>query len=454
MVLRLFLLVFFSFVVSACSSVSTKTEKTSEPVAPVVEPTPSPAPAPVMAAPSKGAVSRAPATRSATKAMAYSSSSSAKKMHSGSSAQLQSGILTAGEIDDNLNYEAFKKYVRMIKNGKQSNKNLAQYPSVIDQDNVHLQVVDTTGRGVSNARLKIAGKTYYTRTDGHFYFFPSYELPEFDSSKLKVTLLSNEPQSNQIIKTSVIDINKKGVHKIAITGQQNILPKALDLMFVIDTTGSMRDELNYIKVELKSIINRVTRLHPETDIRYGLIVYRDKGDQYVVKNYKFQNSLAEMEARLNKQSANGGGDYPEALDAALDKGVRANWGKGNRARLMFLIADAPPHLKGISKAFKAAKIAHQKGIRIYPLGASGVKDEAEYLMRNVALISNGKYQFLTDDSGVGNKHQEPHVSCYVVTKLNQLIVRTISSELSGRRVEPSKGEMIRKVGKYDNGVCH
>ncbi|KAG1694713.1 hypothetical protein GQR58_006709 [Nymphon striatum] len=143
------------------------------------------------------------------------------------------------------------------------------------------------------------------------------------------------------------------------------------------------------------------------------------------------------------------------LDAGIGQGCQSKLGTRESSTInVFELHDAPPHLKGINKAFKAAKIAHQKGIRIYPLGASGVKDEAEYLMRNVALISNGKYQFLTDDSGVGNKHQEPHVSCYVVTKLNQLIVRTISSELSGRRVEPSKGEMIRKVGKYDNGVCH
>ncbi|GAA0402422.1 hypothetical protein GCM10009133_08950 [Cocleimonas flava] len=461
MLLRFFLLVFFSVLLSSCTSVSTTStssatkNKGSDVSKPVLEPAPSPrpAPAPVASSPSSAKSLSAPSVRVAAKPSSSSSSSGLTKKPSRPSHIPQSGLLTAGEIDDNLNFKEFKRYAKRVKDKQNGNGNLAQYPSVIDKGVIHLQVVDTTGRGLSNVHLKIAGQTYYTRSDGHFYLYPGYEIPQLDSSKLTVTLLSNDSQRNRALKTTVINTRKTGVQKITLTGQQNTLPKGLDLMFVIDTTGSMQDELSYIKSELKSIINRVKRLHPETSIRYGLIVYRDVGDQYVVRHYKFQNSLSAMETLLKKQNANGGGDYPEALDAAVEKGVRADWGKGNRARLMFLIADAPAHINGVNKAFNAAKIAHQKGIRIYPLGASGVKDEAEYLMRHIALISNGRYQFLTDDSGVGNKHQEPNVACYVVTRLDQLVVRTISSELSGRRVEPSKAEMIRKVGKYDNGLC-
>jgi Mg-chelatase subunit ChlD len=260
-------------------------------------------------------------------------------------------------------------------------------------------------------------------------------------------------QKNQVIKKTMITV-QKGMQKIEMPRVQNRLPTTLDLMFVIDTTGSMGDELRYITTELKSIIKRVKHLHPATAIRYGLVVYRDKGDQYVVQSYPFQNSLSKMEALLSQQSANGGGDYPEAMDVAMKRAMKADWKAGNTARMLFLIADAPPHDNTISQTLKSAHLAHQKGIRIYPVGASGVADKAEYVMRHMALISNGRYLFLTDDSGVGNKHQEPHVACYVVTRLDQLMSRVISAELAGRRVEPSQAEVKRKVGDYDNGVCH
>ena len=463
---RLSVYVFLLLFVSACSNKATVDSTTvkstavksatvkkdaKEAVAPAASPSP------VLAAPrrvmSKGKASGASSASVRSAPAPVSASRVAKKIASGkgSSRKPQPGILTAGEIDDNLNLAAFKRYIHNI---KKKNSKLRQYPTVTSHNVVRIQVVDSTGRGVSNARLKIGGRPYYTRTDGFFYFYPGYELPSLNSNSFPVALMSSNPNSSRVIEEALVSTKAKGVYKIVLRGEQNNLPKALDLMFVIDTTGSMGDELRYIKSELKGIINRVKRIHPETSIRYGLVVYRDVTDDYVVRSYPFQTSLAKMETLLAKQTANGGGDYPEALDAAVEKAVRANWGTGNRARLMFLIADAPPHSKNVGKALQAAKIAHQKGIRIYPVGASGVADEAEYIMRNMAVISNGRYQFLTDDSGVGNSHQEPHVACYVVTRLNQLITRTISSELSGRRVEPTKAEMIRRVGKYDNGVCH
>lgn len=210
---------------------------------------------------------------------------------------------------------------------KKKNSKLRQYPTVTSHNVVRIQVVDSTGRGVSNARLKIGGRPYYTRTDGFFYFYPGYELPSLNSNTFPVALMSSNPNSSRVIKEALVNTKAKGVYKIVLRGEQNNLPKALDLMFVIDTTGSMGDELRYIKSELKGIINRVKRIHPETSIRYGLVVYRDVNDDYVVRNYPFQTSLAKMETLLAKQTANGGGDYPEALDAAVEKAVRANWGK-------------------------------------------------------------------------------------------------------------------------------
>ena len=98
-------------------------------------------------------------------------------------------------------------------------------------------------------------------------------------------------------------------------------------------------------------------------------------------------------------------------------------------------------------------MARAKRIQIVPVAASGVAEGAEYLMRAMAASTQSRYLFLTDDSGIGNPHAPPAIDCYLVTKLDALIRRTLDSQISGRRIEPRDGELIRTVGMYDKGRC-
>jgi hypothetical protein len=83
----------------------------------------------------------------------------------------------------------------------------------------------------------------------------------------------------------------------------------------------------------------------------------------------------------------------------------------------------------------------------------GVAGEAEFVMRSTALLTGAQYLFLTDDSGVGNPHAEPHIPCYTVEQLAPLMVRAVRSELSGHRVEAEPQFSIRTVGQGQGGVC-
>jgi hypothetical protein len=74
-------------------------------------------------------------------------------------------------------------------------------------------------------------------------------------------------------------------------------------------------------------------------------------------------------------------------------------------------------------------------------------------MRAVAAATQSRYIFLTDDSGIGNPHAEPDVDCYAVTQLASAIRRVLASQISGQRVEPHPGEVIRVVGRYESGKC-
>ena len=120
---------------------------------------------------------------------------------------------------------------------------------------------------------------------------------------------------------------------------------------------------------------------------------------------------------------------------------------------MLLVADAPPHDEHISLAWQASEVLRAKRVQIVPVAASGVADKAEYVMRAMAALTQSRYTFLNDDSGIGNAHAAPAIDCYLVTRLDALLRRVIDSQLSGRRIEPGEQEVIRKVGDYDHGRC-
>jgi hypothetical protein len=90
---------------------------------------------------------------------------------------------------------------------------------------------------------------------------------------------------------------------------------------------------------------------------------------------------------------------------------------------------------------------------VYPVAASGVSPDAEFQMRNAAQATLGRYLFLTDDSGVGGSHAEPHIPCYQVQHLNKLINRMIASELTGERIPTEASDILRSVGEPMDGVC-
>ena len=110
---------------------------------------------------------------------------------------------------------------------------------------------------------------------------------------------------------------------------------------VIDATGSMSGELEYLKVEIDSIAAAVKQRFPNVDQRFSLIVYRDKGDEYVVRKFDFTGSLAEFRRTLSGQRAAGGGDYPEAMHKALEDAGDLDW----RERAVMLALLAPIHFK-------------------------------------------------------------------------------------------------------------
>ena len=196
-------------------------------------------------------------------------------------------------------------------------------------------------------------------------------------------------------------------------------------MFTIDATGSMGDEINYLKSELKNIISRLDKSIEKK--RVALTFYRDSGDEYIVRDFDFSEDIEDVKETLSKQNADGGGDYEEAVEQALAISMSKDWNSNAKSRLMFLLLDAPPHYtqENVSVIKEQIRIAQERGIKIIPVVASGANKTVEFLMRFFSVSTNGTYVFLTDDSGIGNPHLKPSASDYKIEKLNDLIVRLI-----------------------------
>jgi hypothetical protein len=352
----------------------------------------------------------------------------------------QAGTLTAGTFDDTRNPEVFRAFAERMQ-GSELHDVAAHLVAPITV----VKVVDADGRPVSGARV-VAGRTLPTRTDGRVVL-TGLDVGPNDGDTIAVTV---EHQGRR----HRAQLDRGGASTIrlpfrAATGA----PRALDVALVIDATGSMGDELEYLKVEIRSIAQAIDRAFPEVDQRFALVVYRDDGDEYVTRSFDFTADLAAFERKLGRQKADGGGDYPEAMDAALVDATSLSWREGNVARMTFLVADAPPHAQNAMAALGAADELRSMGVATYPVAASGVAAEAELVMRAAALMSGGQYVFLTDDSGVGLAHEEPHIPCYAVEHLRDAMTRMIRTELSGERVEADARRTVRTVGRSQGGVC-
>lgn len=354
------------------------------------------------------------------------------------------GQLTAGDWDDNLNFEFFRRYLASFRSA------YPWVPLLEVEERLLVRVVDDRGRPVPGAEVEIAqgGQRLLVAeapTDGRLAFLPAVDGAT--SGAFEVTVRAGGETQTATAAESASEL------VVTLPGASVEGPTQADIAFVVDVTGSMGDELEYLKAEARYISEAISALHPEIDLRYGLIVYRDQGDEFVTRTFDFQG-LEGFRGALLQQTSGGGGDYPEAMHLAMEAMGQLSWRGGpTTARVAFLLADAPPHREHFERFLRSAIGARATGIRIFPVAASGVGDEAEAGMRIAAMATGARYLFLTDDSGIGLPHAEPTIPCYQVQRLIDLMIRAIRSQIEGRWLPADPAQVIRTRGSVQDGVC-
>ena len=365
----------------------------------------------------------------------------------------RSGQLTAGSIDDVEGNEEFCRFLdETLRSGMFSGAVKDVRPRLV------FQVTTDKGLPVGGAELTVEprgdrqGTLQLTSgSDGRAVLTVS----DLDAQTRRCEVTVRLPDGGPLIRKALSF--EEDICHLVVPGLETERPQQLDLALVIDTTGSMGDELQYLKAEIDAIVARLRETFPNVDQRFALIVYRDQGDQYVSRQFDFTRSLEDLRGELSRQHAAGGGDHPEAVHVALEQAAGLDWRPGNVARVAFLVGDAPPHDRDMLAAFEAASGLRARGVRLYPVASSGVDLKAEFVMRSAAFMTMGQYLFLTDHSGIGNPHATPHTSQYLVEHLDRLMVRMITSELCGRRLQPDEVLAIERGDMaipYGSGPIH
>ena len=340
------------------------------------------------------------------------------------------GVVTAGEWNDLENWGFWNNLMSGQNEGKFYE--YLNYWSLYTGDRFAVTVVDDAGNPVCGAKVEL--------------FVDEADKPEW-------TAISDNKGSAELwfnIHTS-IDIAIERTFTVAVNGvkwdgvlrptyssadsvRMNTLVskpvttlKSADIAFIVDATGSMYDEIDFLKDDLLNIIRRASS-GSSTELRTGALFYRDEGDSYVTRIEDFNKDPEKTLKFIRKQEAQGGGDYPEAVHTALEKALQdMSWEEGNYARIAFLLLDAPPHHQQnvISSLQKSITAYAANGIKIIPIAASGVDKNTEFILRLMAIFTDGTYTFITNHSGVGGDHLIPTVGEYQVEQLNDLIVRLI-----------------------------
>lgn len=339
-----------------------------------------------------------------------------------------SGALTAGEINDFAKWTLWQDIAANELSSYQTSWNIA--PKGRYTVDLHTK----TGIPLADALIRLK------KRDGALLF--SARTDNTGKAELWLTIRNENPLVEGGIfmeieyagkKTRINDVKpfEKTVNHLVmeVSCEQN---QNVDIAFVVDATGSMGDELSYLQAEMNEIIYQSKQISSTLNFRFANVFYRDQGanEWYVTRKMDFSRILSESVDYITQQSAGGGGDYEEAVETALDTAINAlNWSADARARILFLILDAPPHNNPAvqEKMERLIRQAAEKGIRIVPIGASGINKSTEYLMRSLALGTNGTYTFLTDHSGIGNPHIKPSTDKFDVELVSQLLVRILKS---------------------------
>lgn len=341
--------------------------------------------------------------------------------------------LRAGSVDDNEEWEAFLLYLQEAQAA-----GLEYSPLYVEGRRI-IQVSTPDGQPVLDALIVVEDQDgtevarVRTHADGRALFFPP--APEGEA----IDQQQAAPSYTAIVEKDGVEQRIDLGAEPAVAVELDVAPTAepvlLDVQFLVDATGSMADEIERLKANMISVAAQIGELPGTPDVRFALTTYRDRGEEYITRTVDFTGDVEAFTDELRAVVADGGGDEPEALNeglaAALDE---TSWRREAAVRLLFLVADAPPHLDYADGPDYAPALvqAAGEGIKVFPVASSGANFQAELIFRQMAQYTSGRFVFLTygADGVTPGDETQFNVDDYSVLSLDELIVKLVEDELT------------------------
>ena len=193
---------------------------------------------------------------------------------------------------------------------------------------------------------------------------------------------------------------------LALTPADDVAPKParpeVEVVFCLDTTGSMGGLIDAAKKKIWSISNQIAAGNPNPHVKIGLVAFRDRGDEYVTKVFDLTDDLDAVHGNLMKFTANGGGDFPESVNQALHESVmKIKWSANKKTlKMIFLVGDAPPHMdyKDDVKYPDTCKLAMLKDIIINTVQCGRDAQCMKY-WKDICRLAEGSYVQIDQQGG-------------------------------------------------------
>ena len=345
----------------------------------------------------------------------------------------------AGEWDDNANYREFQKWI--------ASEQGLPFHRVNASDRQFLVVRDADGKAVPRCPVVVSDEqghrvTLTTTASGRALLFPHAEgLAGRDLS-------ASTSCQNSSASTRFSLAQSDGVIDLKLTVKRVLPPtRDVDLAFILDTTGSMSEEIAAVKATIQKVASALASSNVR--LRVGLVEYKDRTDSFVTRVYPMTSDAAKFSRTVAGISAGGGGDTPEAMNEGLHVGLTGlEWSGNAVARMAFLIADAPPHLDYANDPDYVADMrdAAHKGIQVFTVAASGMDTLGQVVFRQIAQYTGATNLFvLRGGAGAASTGAgDPRSSCgglqtsYSSGNLDALIVSKVTRELRGLDRDPLK----------------
>jgi Mg-chelatase subunit ChlD len=212
--------------------------------------------------------------------------------------------------------------------------------------------------------------------------------------------------------------------------------KRVEVVFVLDTTGSMGGLIETAKEKIWSIASTLAQSHQTPEISMGLVAYRDRGDAYVTRVIDLDRDLDSMYAKLMDFQADGGGDGPEAVNEALEAAVeRVSWSQDpGTYKVVFLVGDAPPHMDyNAAKYPEVVAAAAARGIVVNTIQC-GSMSETVAPWQQIAALGRGHY-FTVEQAG----------GAVAVATPFDAEIATLAAELDGTRLYYGSSDEVAQM---------